>query len=311
MNSTTQPNLAIYPPGPRRPRPPRTGPPSFRPLLAAWLACPVVAVLSFGAVDRWGDKTVPYEDSAAIELAWMLGCVAVVAFVILAIALVARVVERRRTGPVLDAKTAEVEELRASRGRLVDASDRARRAIERDLHDGVQPRLVALLLTVSMARRAGRMGDDAVVDDVESELREILNDIRSVASGVLPPALTDLGLEAAVTELTARMPFRVRLALPAKRLPDRAEVTAYFVIAEALTNAAKYAEPSRVSVRVEVHGRRVTVEVSDDGCGGADASAGTGLLGLADRVDTLDGRLTLASPVGAGTTVSAEFSCAS
>jgi signal transduction histidine kinase len=107
------------------------------------------------------------------------------------------------------------------------------------------------------------------------------------------------------------MPFRVDLALPAKRLPDRAEVTAYFVIAEALTNAAKYAEPTRVTVRVAVHGRRVTVEVADDGCGGADPTAGTGLLGLADRVDTLDGRLMLSSPVGDGTTVTAEFSCAS
>ena len=101
------------------------------------------------------------------------------------------------------------------------------------------------------------------------------------------------------------------LSLPPMRLPDRAEVTAYFVIAEALTNAAKYAEPTRVTVRVKVHGKRVTVEVADDGCGGADASAGTGLLGLADRVDTLDGRLTLSSPAGAGTTVTAEFSCAS
>jgi signal transduction histidine kinase len=114
-----------------------------------------------------------------------------------------------------------------------------------------------------------------------------------------------------VTELTARMPFPVDLAVPAERLPARADVTASFVIAEALTNAAKHAEPTRVTVRVAIRGNRVTVEVRDDGGGGADANGGTGLLGLADRVDTLDGRLTVASSPGAGTIVTAEFSCAS
>jgi signal transduction histidine kinase len=214
--------------------------------------------------------------------------------------------------PELQAKTAEVAELRASRGRLVDASDAARREIERDLHDGVQPRLVALMLNLSMARRAGQFEQaPAVIDDVERELREILRDIRALASGILPPALTDLGLEAAVTELTGRLPFRVELSAPSDRLPVRAEVTAYFVIAEALTNAAKHADPTKVTVRVAVAGGRVTVEVEDDGRGGANASGGTGLLGLADRVDTLDGRLTVASPNGGGTIVRAEFSCAS
>jgi len=217
-----------------------------------------------------------------------------------------------RAQPELRAKTVEVAELRASRGRLVDASDAARREIERDLHDGVQPRLVALLLNLSMARRAGQFdGAPAVIDEIENELRGVLRDIRDLASGILPPALTDLGLEAAVTELTGRLPFRVELSVPTDRLPDRAEVTAYFVIAEALTNAAKHAGPSKVAVRVTVQGARVMVEVQDDGRGGANAAGGTGLLGLADRVDTLEGRLTVASPNGGGTTVRAEFSCAS
>lgn len=114
-----------------------------------------------------------------------------------------------------------------------------------------------------------------------------------------------------MTELTALMPFRVEFSGPAERLPARAEVTAYFVIAEALTNAAKHADPTHVTVRVTVRGNRATVEIHDDGRGGADANGGTGLLGLADRVDTLDGRLTVASPVGVGTAVTAEFSCAS
>jgi signal transduction histidine kinase len=311
MTNPTQPNLAIYPPPPRR----RAGgvPHVPRPLLVGLLVTlPAAAIGDWMAEAFWVDP-VPPDDSPPMlaVLGWTMFLAACLAFVVLAVAAVVTYGLAYRARPALDAKTAEVEELRASRGRLVDASDRARRAIERDLHDGVQPRLVALLLTVGMARRAGRMGDGTVIDDIESELREILKDIRSVASGVLPPALTDLGLEAAVTELTGRLPFRVRLSLPRERLPDRAEVTAYFVIAEALTNAAKYADPTRVTVRVEVRGKRVTVEVADDGRGGAVATAGTGLLGLADRVDTLDGRLTLSSPSGQGTTVTAEFSCAS
>ena len=308
MSSTTQPNLAIYPPPPK-PRAPRG--PRFRRVVDVgfWVSLGVFVVAVLWAVVMPDDSTPPYDDTGVLS-SWT-GVLLAMAVLPGLLAFAVLKGEARSAAPALTAKTAEVEELRASRGRLVDASDRARRAIERDLHDGVQPRLVALLLNLSLARRAGRVGDDAVIDDIESELREILKDIRSVASGILPPALTDLGLEAAVTELTARLPFRVSVALPERRLPERAEVTAYFVIAEALTNAAKYADPTRVTVRVEVHGKRVTVEVSDDGCGGAEASAGSGLLGLADRVDTLDGRLTLSSPRGEGTTVAAEFSCAS
>ena len=249
----------------------------------------------------------------AAAMPWMLGGAVILLAAIVCLALgLAIVYFDARMQPALQAKTVEVAQLRASRGRLVDASDAARREIERDLHDGVQPRLVALLLSVSMARRAGQFDQAAaVIDDIEHELREILNDIRALASGILPPALTDLGLDAAVTELTGRLPFRVDMSVPTQRLPRRAEVTAYFVIAEALTNAAKHAGPERVEVRVSVDGERVTVEVRDDGCGGANAAGGTGLLGLADRVDTLDGHLSVASPTGLGTTVRAEFSCAS
>jgi signal transduction histidine kinase len=304
----TQPNLAIYPPPPTRPprgprfrRIVRTG---FRVTLGLFLLGIVLGVV------LPNDSTPPYEDEGLLS-AWTGVLLAMMALPPLLV-FGAMHGEAQNTGPALEAKTAEVAELRASRGRLVDASDAARREIERDLHDGVQPRLVALLLNVSMARRAGQFDQaPAVIDDIEHELREILRDIRALASGILPPALTDLGLEAAVTELTSRMPFRVEVSVPPERLPPRAEVTAYFVVAEALTNAAKHAEPSSVSVRATVHDERVTVEVRDDGCGGANAARGTGLLGLADRVDTLDGRLTIASPSGAGTTVRAEFSCAS
>jgi len=131
-----------------------------------------------------------------------------------------------------------------------------------------------------------------------------------VASGLLPPALTDLGLEAAVTELAARMPFRVDVGLPTGRLPDRVEVTAYFIIAEALTNAAKHAHPTRVDVRMTLADDRAFLEVRDDGAGGANASGGSGLRGLQDRVDVLEGRLTVSSSAGVGTTVRVDLPCA-
>jgi signal transduction histidine kinase len=162
-----------------------------------------------------------------------------------------------------------------------------------------------------MARQAGPVDEaPAMIDEIGHELCKILRDVRGLASGILPPAFSDLRLEAAVTELTGRLPFRMHVSLPAERLPARAEVIAYIVIAEALTNAAKHADPTIVAVRVSVGDRRVTVGVQDDGRVGASAS-GPGLLGAADRVDTLDGCLTVASPNGGGTTVLAEFSCAS
>jgi signal transduction histidine kinase len=309
-----QPNLAIHPP-------PANGRSSGKGRVPRRLIAGLLISLSLFAVgvllmvlaallaDRTNDA--PHSDTAAGYIGLNLGFLGL-ACVISGIVAVANLIASSRARPALEAKTVEVAHLRASRGRLVDASDAARREIERDLHDGVQPRVVALLLNVSVARRAGQLdGAPTVIRDIEHELREILREIRAVASGVLSPALTDLGLEAAVTELTARMPFPVEYSGPSERLPARAEVTAYFVIAEALTNAAKHAAPARVIVRVDVRGDRVTVEVHDDGCGGADADGGSGLLGLADRVDTLDGRLTVASPPDAGTTVTAEFSCAS
>jgi len=216
--------------------------------------------------------------------------------------------ERERLAAAL---RANVNELRASRARLVEASDAARRRFERDLHDGAQPRLVSLLLNVNLARRnAEGNGAATLLDEIDTELRGILAELRAVASGLLPPALTDLGLEAAVTELAARMPFRVDVGLPTGRLPDRVEVTAYFIIAEALTNAAKHAHPTRVDVRMTLADDRAFLEVRDDGAGGANASGGSGLRGLQDRVDVLEGRLTVSSSAGVGTTVRVDLPCA-
>jgi signal transduction histidine kinase len=272
-----------------------------------------LAFLGIVVANSVGDQEPPYEPSLISDVAWTLFLACGAASVILgALFFVWLIRDENHVERALRGKVAEVAELRASRGRLVDESDAIRRRIERDLHDGVQARLVALLLNVRLARRAaGADHDGVVLEQVEDELESILGEVRAVARGVLPPALTDLGLEAAVTELTARMPFRVDLAIPSRRLPERIEVTAYFLIAESLTNAAKHARASHVTVNLSVSDRRVLVDVDDDGVGGAKATAGSGLQGLADRVDAVGGRLAVTSRHGVGTHVHAELPCES
>jgi len=216
----------------------------------------------------------------------------------------------------LDAELrARLEELRASRARIVEAGDAERRRIERDLHDGAQQRLVSLLLNVKLARReAGReraeKASGALWDEVEGQLRQALSELRTLASGILLPVLADRGLGAAVEEITSRSPVPVEIEqMPAERLPERVEVAAYFVISEALANVVKHAEASKASVRV-AGGDRALIEVSDDGAGGVTLEDGSGLRGLADRVGALEGRLELDSPAGRGTTIRAEIPCA-
>jgi signal transduction histidine kinase len=225
-------------------------------------------------------------------------------------AAVALALERERLAAAL---RAQVHEVRASRTRIVEAGDDARRGIERDLHDGAQQRLVSLLLNLKLARRGVDVGDGApLLDDVEHELGEALVELRALASGILPPALSDYGLAPAVQELADRSPVEVAItAMPERRLPSAAEVAAYFVIAEALANVAKHAHATVATVCVHAIDGRLRVEVSDDGVGGARAADGSGLRGLADRVEALDGRLTITSLRHAGTTLRAELPCAS
>ncbi len=215
----------------------------------------------------------------------------------------------------LDAELrARLEELRASRTRIVEASDAERRRIERDLHDGAQQRLVSLLLNLKLARRkaAGERAEKengAPWDEVE--LTKALAELRTLVSGILPPVLADRGLGIAVEEITSRSPVPVEIEqMPPERLPERVEVAAYFVVSEALTNVAKHAAASSASVRVAVVDGRVIIEVSDDGVGGVKPGDGSGLCGLADRVGALEGRLDLDSPAGRGTTIRAEIPCA-
>jgi signal transduction histidine kinase len=205
---------------------------------------------------------------------------------------------------------ARIEDLRASRARLVEAGDDERRRLERDLHDGAQSRLVALALKLQLARRKVADGSEAAVllEESSAELQASLDELRELARGLHPVVLTDRGLAAAVRILASRAPVPVEIgALPAERLPPAVEIAAYFVVAEALTNVAKYAQATAATVAIEVVDGRVVVEVGDDGAGGADVAGGSGLRGLSDRVAALDGRLELDSPPGAGTRLRAEI----
>ncbi len=215
--------------------------------------------------------------------------------------------ERERLAATL---RANVRELRASRARIVQAGDDARRRLERDLHDGAQQRLAALLLNLQLSRRHD--GHHQPWDAVEHELAGALADLRRLARGILPPALSDQGLRAAVEDLAGRSPVDVTIdAAPDDALPEPVKIAAYFVIAEALANVTKHARAARASVRVRIARDVCRVEVADDGVGGATRAHGSGLRGLADRVEALDGRLTIISVPGEGTIVVAELPCAS
>jgi len=204
---------------------------------------------------------------------------------------------------------ASVKELRASRARIVKTADAARRAIERDLHDGAQQQLVALALSLRLARtRMERSPAEAgaLLDAASRDLQAALQSLRELARGIHPAVLSDHGLGAALEALAQRFPFPVEIAaVPEERLPEPVEATAYFVVAEAITNVARYARASHAVVTLEREDDALSVTVSDDGIGGADPSAGSGLRGLSDRVAVLDGRLEVESPPGEGTTVRA------
>ena len=203
-----------------------------------------------------------------------------------------------------------LDELAASRARIVTAGDVARRRLERNLHDGAQQRLVSLALSLRLA--LATLDTDpatarATLDQARDELALALDELRELARGLHPAVLTDRGLRAAVEMLAGRAPFPVEIAeVPAGRLPETVEAAAYYLIAEALTNVAKYARASAARVRiVAASDASVLVEVSDDGVGGADPAGGSGLRGLADRVEALGGSLEVASPAGAGTSLRA------
>jgi signal transduction histidine kinase len=204
---------------------------------------------------------------------------------------------------------ARLEELRVSRLRIVQAADEARRRIERDLHDGAQQELLALALELRVLRtRVGDTEAQPLVDGLAQRLDVALSELRELARGIHPAILTRSGLTAAVTALADRATLPVNVDVQVeRRLPAAVEAAAYFVVAEALTNVARYAHASRATVNIDVDGDDLVVSVCDDGVGGVDVTAGSGLRGLQDRLAAVDGRIEVDSPPGAGTRVTARI----
>jgi signal transduction histidine kinase len=206
---------------------------------------------------------------------------------------------------------ARLEELRVSRLRIVEATDAARRRIERDLHDGAQQQLVALALELRLLRmRTSDPELQPLVDGLSARLTAALEELRTLARGIHPAILTDRGLGAALSDLASRGPLIVRPSVDiAGRLPPAIEAAVYFLVAEGLTNVAKYAGVDSARVGVCREGDDVVVLVADDGAGGADVERGTGLRGLKDRLAAVDGTLRIDSPPGRGTTLLARIPC--
>jgi signal transduction histidine kinase len=207
---------------------------------------------------------------------------------------------------------ARLQELHSSRTRVIEAGQRERQRLERNLHDGAQQRLVAVSLELAVLRE--RLSEDADasgrVDEMKREVALSLDELRDLARGLHPAVLSGHGLAVALDSLAARAPVPVRLSMDLRRrLPDAVEVAAYYVVSESIVNVGKHAGAASVTIDVRELDARLIVEIVDDGGGGADTEAGSGLRGLADRVEALNGRLRVWSPVGGGTRVRAEIPC--
>jgi signal transduction histidine kinase len=207
----------------------------------------------------------------------------------------------------------QLEEVRSSRARIVEATQDERRRIERDLHDGTQQRLVSIAMTLGLADAKVSTDADAarrLIAEARTGLSAALEELRELSQGIHPGILTERGLGEAVDDLALRMhlPIEVDVRL-SERLPSPVETAAYYVISEALANVAKHARANRARVRVGCEEDQALIAISDDGRGGADASVGTGLRGLRDRVEALGGRFAVESPPGQGTSVVVEIPC--
>jgi len=206
-----------------------------------------------------------------------------------------------------------VEELTESRSAVMRAMHLERRRIERDLHDGAQQRLVSLAMELGLARE--KMATDpegarALLDASHEDAKLVLAELRDLVRGIHPAVLTDRGLDAAISAIAGRSPIPVEVEVNLKeRQPEEVEGTAYFIVVEALTNVAKHSEATRARVTINRERGWLRVEVSDNGRGGADPEGGSGLRGLRDRIQALDGRFSLSSPVGSGTVLVAEIPC--
>ncbi len=220
-------------------------------------------------------------------------------------------------GALLDASPEELQrrvtDLASSRSRSMSAADQDRRRLERDLHDGAQQRLVSLAMTLGLAQQKLTTDPEQgarLVTEAHEEAKRALQDLRDLARGLHPAILTDHGLEAALPALAARCPIPTRVDVAVSRRPIPAvESAAYFVVAEALTNVARYSQATNVLVTARREADQLTIDVRDDGVGGASVTPGGGLAGLTDRVEALNGHLTVSSPSGGPTVVHVEVPC--
>jgi signal transduction histidine kinase len=251
---------------------------------------------------------------------FVLGLVLLVAapYIMRGLAAVDRTLVRALLGPSGTVQLQQrVEELAESREASVDAAEAERRRIERDLHDGAQQRLVALAMDLGLARERLDRGDDTagtaeLIGHAHDEAKRAITELRELVRGIHPAVLADRGLDAALSSVAARCPVPVQLDVDlAERPPAAVEATAYFVVAEALTNVAKHSYARQVWVRVAQRGPVVVVEITDDGVGGAVVHQSGGLAGLADRVKAVEGTMRLASPPGGPTTLMVELPCGS
>jgi signal transduction histidine kinase len=267
-------------------------------ILGGFWSAAIVTVASFLTFDFFFTR--PYHQLTIANAA-----VAVALAIAMAAALLVSALARRAQDRADEAMRL-ADELRASRARVVATADETRRRIERDLHDGAQQRLVHTVVTLQLAR--SQLPADApaagLVEEALEQARTAIESLRELVRGVLPSTLMS-GLRPAVDGLVARMPVGVSVELPEQRLPEPVERTAYFVVAEALTNVVKHARASSVIVRGLVVDGAFRVEIRDDGAGGAHVDGESGLCGLQDRVAAIGGELSVVSPAGAGTLVTA------
>jgi signal transduction histidine kinase len=277
------------------------------------MATPVLMALVGGGheakvLKTWTISSYPEAFGLAVVGVLLLG---VAAYVLAPLAGARAALTRLLTSPRDLVLGEQITELTRSRGRLVDAFEAERRRIERDLHDGAQQRLVALTMTLGLARLDAEPGPVAdLIAKAHDEAGEVLVELRELIRGIHPQVLADYGLEAAVSDAADRstVPVDVTIDLHG-RLPQAVEAAAYFVVCEALTNVVKHSGARRAEVVGWYGEGRLVVEVRDDGHGGATAEMGTGLVGLADRVSVLDGRLALSSPSGGPTLLRVEMPC--
>jgi signal transduction histidine kinase len=201
-------------------------------------------------------------------------------------------------------------DLSASRARLVKAGDEQRKKLERNLHDGAQQRLVSLALTIRLARRQLESSPEAAPASLERAANELdlaLEELRELARGLHPAALTEQGLGPALAGVAKRWPIEVDVRAPSERLPENIEATVYYIVLEALTNVAKHAQATKAKVDITLVGEVLKFEITDDGRGGANPAEGSGILGLRDRAEAVGGTLFVISPPGKGTVVTAQL----